>query len=190
MRSILRLTVCALFSALCLRPAQPEFLNERHVYRRGETAALRIRVAAAAGRVAVDTSGWLPETLSVRNGEALYRLDTGLLRSKGEMMRGRGTPGGAAIASPTPDLAACFKEELCECRSNPSPFSGRQCHDTGTPPARRFEERGTRRHFHRRRPQLQGRGALASAQPSNSYHCRRLLSEVIQHRAIGPHGYA
>ena len=98
---ILRLTVCALISSACLWPASPEFLNERHVYVRGEHAALRIRVTAPVARVAIDTSGWLPETVTVRNGGAVYELDTGMLRAGEYEVRAQP----AGVAHPTGDIA-------------------------------------------------------------------------------------
>ncbi len=74
-------TVFVIFGMLCFLPAafpeEAQFLNDRHVYIRGEKAAVRIQTGGE--KVRCDVSGWLPQTMRVESGKAEYAVDTALL---------------------------------------------------------------------------------------------------------------
>ena len=60
--------------------SRPGFVTSRHVYPRGSECLLVFRAADAAA-VRFDVSGWLPQTVSGRDGTYEYRIDTGQLRA-------------------------------------------------------------------------------------------------------------
>ncbi len=60
--------------------ADVRFLNERHGYRRGERIVLRIQTGGA-NQLGVSVGGWFPERLIVRDGQASYTIDSGVLRA-------------------------------------------------------------------------------------------------------------
>jgi len=115
MHVIVRSVLCLSIGTVCSF-AHPQFLNERHVYLRGEMAVLRIRVPGAEGRVVADTSGWFPETLTARGGEVAYKLNTALLRAGEYEVRARMLPTGS-----TPEDIAIFPLTIAAER-NPQRF--------------------------------------------------------------------
>ena len=84
--SLVLTMLTAAISAEAPRNNAPVFLNDRHVYERGEQCTLEVR-APEARAAQFDVNGWLPAESPVVENVAAYTVDTSLLRVQDYMVR-------------------------------------------------------------------------------------------------------